>query len=67
MAQTADRLLRTPEVEARCALHRATLYRRIKAGTFPEPVQVGPRRVAWRERDVVAWQDSLRVGVKAIA
>lgn len=67
MAATADRLLRAHEVDARTALHRATLYRRIAQGTFPPPLQIGPRRVAWREADVAAWQESLKVGVKAIA
>ncbi len=63
---TADRFLRLREVERLTALTRATLYRRIAAGSFPHPVQVGPRRVAWRERDVAAWQQALTVGVKAL-
>ncbi|EBP2521090.1 AlpA family phage regulatory protein [Salmonella enterica] len=33
---------------------RATLYRQIKAGVFPEPVQIGARRVAWRLEEVEA-------------
>ncbi|WP_213991521.1 AlpA family phage regulatory protein [Sodalis sp. dw_96] len=33
---------------------RATLYRQIKAGIFPEPVQLGVRRVAWRQDEVQA-------------
>lgn len=31
---------------------RATLYRQIKSGLFPEPVQIGARRVAWRMEEV---------------
>ncbi|NDO81621.1 transcriptional regulator [Citrobacter sp. NCU1] len=27
---------------------RATIYRQIKAGLLPAPVQIGTRRVAWR-------------------
>ena len=33
---------------------RATLYRQIKVGIFPEPVQIGIRRVAWRLEEVQA-------------
>lgn len=33
---------------------RATLYRQIKAGLFPEPVRIGARRVAWRLEDIHA-------------
>ncbi|MDJ4165317.1 AlpA family phage regulatory protein [Salmonella enterica] len=33
---------------------RATLYRQIKAGLFPEPVRIGARRVAWRMEDIHA-------------
>ncbi|EHD22797.1 MULTISPECIES: helix-turn-helix transcriptional regulator [Brenneria] len=33
---------------------RASLYRQIKAGKFPEPVQIGARRVAWRLKEVEA-------------
>lgn len=65
--ETADRLLPTAKVVECSGLHRATVYRKVKDGTFPPPVQIGPRRVAWRERDIVNWQRSLPVGVKAIA
>lgn len=29
-------------------ISRATVYRQIKAGLLPAPVQIGARRVAWR-------------------
>lgn len=64
---TADTLLRMHEVERKTGLDRATIYRRIKAGTFPPPLQIGPRRVAWPEAAVLAWQQSLVVGVKVVA
>lgn len=64
---TADTLLRMHEVERKTGLDRATIYRRIKAGIFPQPLQIGPRRVAWREADLIEWQKSLVVGVKVVA
>ena len=29
----------------------ATLWRKVKAGTFPKPVKLGPRITAWRVED----------------
>lgn len=49
------RLLRRPEVEARTAIGRATIYKKIADGTFPRPVKTGKRGVAWREADIAAW------------
>lgn len=34
---------------------RATLYLMIKNGTFPPPVKLGPRAVAWRSSDIERW------------
>jgi prophage regulatory protein len=48
-------LLRGKEVFRRVALSRTTVWRRIRLGTFPAPVSLGPTRIAWREADVVAW------------
>lgn len=40
------------------SIARATLYRMIHAGTFPEAVQLTDRLVAWRAADVIAWARS---------
>jgi prophage regulatory protein len=48
--------LRRPQVEARTGLKRSTIYQRIRDGTFPKPVRIGPRAVAWLETDVSQWQ-----------
>jgi prophage regulatory protein len=63
-AHRADRLLDKWAVEDRTSLDITTIYRKIKAGTFPPPVQIGRRRVAWRESDLAEWQTSLEVGVR---
>lgn len=34
---------------------RASVYRDIKTGTFPAPVLIGPRAVAWRSTDIDDW------------
>ena len=35
-----------------------TLWRMVKAGTFPAPVKLGERMTAWRAEDVRAWMES---------
>jgi prophage regulatory protein len=48
-------ILRRKQVEARTGLSRSTIYSRIKSGTFPAPVSLGPRAVGWIENDVHRW------------
>ena len=62
-ARIADHLLDKWQIEERTSLDITTIYRKMKAGTFPQPVRVGRRRVAWRESDVARWQSDLVVGV----
>ena len=50
------RLLRLTEVLATTAIGgTSTLYDWMDQGEFPRPVALGPRAVAWREDDVLAW------------
>jgi prophage regulatory protein len=54
--QTALSILRRRQVEKRIGLTRSPLYARIKAGTFPRPVQLGEgRAVGWIEAEIEAW------------
>jgi len=48
-------LLRRPEVERRVGLSRSSIYARMAEGSFPPPVRIGARAVAWRESDVTTW------------
>lgn len=63
-ASRSDRLLNKWAVEKQTSLDITTIYRKMKAGTFPQPVRVGKRRVAWRESDIAAWQAGLEVGTR---
>jgi prophage regulatory protein len=54
-------LERMNEVTKRTGLARATIYRRLGEGTFPQPVRLGARAIAWRSSDVDAWIESLSV------
>jgi len=35
---------------------RTTWWRWIKEGQAPQPVRIGQRMVAWRQSDLLAWQ-----------
>ena len=48
------KLLRLPEVIERCALGKSAIYARIRAKTFPAPVDLGGA-VAWVEAEIEAW------------
>ena len=55
MSDQSPRLLRQPEVLHRVGLARSTIYRMMEAGTFPRPVKIGQRAVAWPESDIERW------------
>ncbi len=37
------------------SLSRATIYRRVQAGTFPKPVSLGGRRIAFAREELDHW------------
>lgn len=47
-----DRILSRDEMSSRISVSKMTLYRWVKQGVLPPPVQVGPRRVGWLESQV---------------
>ena len=42
----------------------ATLWRNVKAGTFPAPVKLSDRVTAWRVGDIRAWMESRAAAAK---
>lgn len=48
-------ILRLRAVEGRTGISRATIYRMVKAGTFPQQVQISPGAVGWRAEEIDAW------------
>lgn len=46
------KLLRLPSVEDRTGLKKSSIYAGWKEGTFPAPVRLSARAVAWREEDI---------------
>ena len=52
---TTERLLRLSEVQPRTGLSRTTIYRKMRDGSFPEPLKIGVRAVRWPESEIAAW------------
>jgi prophage regulatory protein len=56
------KILRRAEIVDRSGLSFPTIWRKIQAGTFPKPVQLGPNSVGWVEEEFEAWAKSLPRG-----
>ena len=50
-----DPMLRPPEVMARTGLSRTTIWRRVRAGTFPPPIELGQNSIGWPESLIRSW------------
>ena len=48
-------VLRLPVVLARTGLSRSSIYAKVAAGEFPEPINLGARAVGWLSDEVEAW------------
>ncbi len=48
-------IIRLPVVMARTGLSRSTIYAKIAAGEFPEPINLGARAVGWLADEIEAW------------
>lgn len=54
-AHIPDRILRLNTVLDRTGLSRATLYRKVQAGTFPRQIRIAERCAGWRESAINEW------------
>lgn len=60
--------LSRPKVQVLTGLPTSTIYEMMKRGVFPRPVRLTPRRVAWIEDEILAWQEQrIASGRKAVA
>ncbi|WP_198116898.1 helix-turn-helix transcriptional regulator [Massilia rhizosphaerae] len=50
------RFLRLPAVIERVGKSRTAIYRDIQGGTFPAPLRIGARSVAWDSDAIAEWQ-----------
>lgn len=49
------RLIKLPRVEELTSIKKSAIYAGVRARTFPSPVRLTARAVAWREQDVLDW------------
>lgn len=54
----AERFITIKAVLDRVALSRTEMYRRLKAGTFPRSVALGPQKVVFLESEIDAWMQA---------
>jgi predicted DNA-binding transcriptional regulator AlpA len=38
---------------------RASIYRKIRDGSFPQPVKLGGNKIAWLNHEIDAWIDAI--------
>lgn len=48
-------LIRLPVVQNKTGKSRSAIYAAIAAGTFPKPVLIGAKAVAWVDTEIDAW------------
>jgi len=51
-----QKLIRKKDLKHYCGLSRTAIEERVKAGTFPQPIKIGQRNIAWLETELEAWQ-----------
>ena len=49
------KILRINDVMLRVPLCRSAIYKRVKEGTFPAPISLGPRAVGWLDNEIESW------------
>ena len=55
--EPTKKFIRLPTVIERTGYRRTAIYEKIAAGTFPAPVKLGPRAIAWIEEEIKEWMD----------
>ena len=62
-----DELLSLSDVIAITNMSRATVYRSMNAGTFPQSVRISAARIAWKASTINAWMSGLRLSTAETA
>lgn len=58
-----EMLIKLPEVEFRVSLRKSAIYAGIKAKTFPAPIKLSTRSVAWTQSSISNWiNERIRAG-----
>jgi len=52
-------ILRLPEVAEMFSLSEAAIMRKVKSGTFPQPIKLTKRAIGWKATDLQNYIDEL--------
>ncbi|MDZ3990395.1 AlpA family transcriptional regulator [Pseudomonas sp. Teo4] len=66
ISAATDRFMRIDEVISVTGLARNTIYRRMREGTFPRQVRLGPNSVAWLQSTISEWMSSVVEGTSSV-
>ncbi len=61
MSNYIDYIMSKKAVVAATGRSATSLWRDVKAGTFPAPRKIGPGRIGWLASEVQGWLDTLPV------
>ena len=53
-----NHMLRIADVMARTGLSRVSIWRQVRAGQFPAPIELSANTIGWLENDIASWQAS---------
>jgi prophage regulatory protein len=56
-----DRILRMREVISATGLSRSTIWRRVRAGKFPPPIELSDNAIGWPESAIQKHRDSCKL------
>ena len=51
----SEKLMKLPQVIEATTRGKTAIYTGVKSGTFPPPISLGLRAVAWRKSDIDYW------------
>ncbi|TAL44763.1 MAG: AlpA family phage regulatory protein [Methylovulum sp.] len=57
---TKQQFMKLKEVAEATKLSRSSIYLGVKNGTFPKPLKLSERRIAFRMDDIDSWMNSRR-------
>ena len=55
----SNSFIRQKQLLLRLPFSAPTLWRKVKAGTFPKPIKLGENITAWRVADIEVWLKEL--------
>ncbi|WP_323581661.1 helix-turn-helix transcriptional regulator [Actimicrobium sp. CCI2.3] len=57
MSMPNHQFMRLPAVMSTVGRSRSSIYQDIQKKTFPAPIKIGPRAVAWSSISIIEWQE----------